>query len=101
MCVFKRQEAIHQKRRCPVRLGNSRSSCLRSNRRNAERAGVDVFVSVCVLLSLLSSVCVAVGSTSLVCAVRSVSKTQSEISFLYVSEPNLENESCLSAQRNI
>jgi len=28
-----------------------------------------------VLLSLLSSVCVAVGSTSLVCAVRSVSKT--------------------------
>ena len=32
-------------------------------------------LSVCVLLSLLSSVCVAVGSTSLFCAVRSVSKT--------------------------
>jgi len=32
-------------------------------------------LSVCVLLSLLSSVCIAVGSTSLVCAVRSVSKT--------------------------
>jgi len=34
-------------------------------------------LSVCVLLSLLSSasVCVAVGSTSLVCVVRSVSKT--------------------------
>jgi len=34
-------------------------------------------LSVCVLLSLLSAVCIciAVGSTSLVCAVRSVSKT--------------------------
>jgi len=32
-------------------------------------------LSVCVLLSRMSSVCIAVGSTSLVCAVRSVSKT--------------------------
>jgi len=40
-------------------------------------------LSICVLLFLLSSVCIAVGSTSLVCAVRSVSKTLAREVWVY------------------
>jgi len=41
-----------------------------------------------VLLSLLSSVCIAVGSTSLVCAVRSVSKTLARETWVHPNLPD-------------